>query len=489
MSTTCPLAEPTISAGVSAATTTDDRRRWRALPFLLGGYLTVFAAVTMLNVALPDAQADLGLSNSSRQWVLTIYSLTFGGLHLLGGRIADTIGLRRTVLIGLVGFAGAALLGGLATSGAMLLVARTAQGAAGALVSPASIGLLSTMFGSGRARAKAFGALGTVMGLGTAGSFVVGGWLTDSLSWRWCMLVNVPVVLVAAGGLARLAPADAAASGRRVDIVGAVTITAAVAVLVLGFDRATKHGWRDEWTIGMLVAGVALFVVFVVGLARSHQPLIPLRLVANRTRGAGLLAVFTLATGMFFGFFLITVYLQDVLGYSAMRTGLAFVPFGLSSMAGSRFLTRWSPRMPAAPFLVGGLGSLAAGLALLSQLSSSSTLWTGVVPPMLLLGIGNAAVMVTAQNMMTQGAGADSGVAGAAAGAVQQIGAALGTALLGSIAASATADRYGAAGAADRTSPEWIDALVHGFTRASTVGALILVAGALTAVTLSRGRD
>jgi EmrB/QacA subfamily drug resistance transporter len=464
-----------------------DVRRWQALPFLLGGYMMVFVAVTMLNVALPSAQADLGLSDSSRQWVLTVYSLTFGGLHLLGGRIADVVGLRRALLIGLGGFAASAVLGGIAPNGSLLLGARALQGAAGALVAPAAVGLLSLLFPGGPSRAKAFGILGTVMGVATAASFLVGGWLTDVLSWRWCLLVQAPIVLVAAAGVARTVPSLAATGRRRIDVVGAALITAAAGSLVLGFDRATKAGWGDAWTVTPLVAGVVLLAAFVIGLATSRQPLVPLALVADRRRGAGLLAVFTLAIGMFAAFFFVTVYLQDVLGYSPVRTGLAYVPFGVAAIAASRALAAWSGRLPDPVFLLGGLAAVAASLAMLTGLSASSSYTSGVLAPMLLLGIGGSAVMVTAQNMTTRGAGDDSGVAGAAVGAVQQIGAALGTALLGSIAASAATDHYGAAPPAT-PDPAWIDALAHGFARAAGAGAAILVAGAVIAGLLAGRR-
>lgn len=467
---------------------TDDSARWRALPFLLSGYMMVFVAVTMLNVALPAAQDDLGLSSSARQWVVTVYSLTFGGLHLLGGRIADAVGLRRALLVGLAGFAAAALVGGLAPNGPILLGARALQGAAGALVAPAAIGTLSLLFGGGPARAKAFGILGTVMGVATAGSFLAGGWLTDALSWRWCLLVQAPIVLVAAVGVARTVPEDSTANRRRVDVVGAATITAAAASLVLGFDRATKAGWSDAWTRVALATGVALVVAFVFGLARSRQPLVPLRLVANRRRGAGLLAVFVLATGMFAAFFFVTVYLQDVLGYSPIRTGFAYVPFGVAAIVASRVLTAWSARVPGQVFLLGGLAAVAGSLALLTRLSASSSYVGALLVPMLLLGLGGSAVMVTAQNMTTRDAGADSGVAGAAVGAVQQIGAALGTALLGSIAAAATTDRYGSAGPGAADEPAWLDAMAHGFARASAAGAMILVAGTIVAALLAGGR-
>lgn len=460
MTISLEAARPDQSPAATPEARTADR--WRALTFLLAGYLVVFAAVTMVNVALPAAQDDLGLSDSGRQWILTTYSLAFGGLMLLGGRVGDVLGLRRAVTLGLLGFAAASLLGGLAPNGGVLLAGRALQGLAGALVAPAALALLSVMFPDGDARARAFGALGTVMGLGTAGSFVVAGWLTDAASWRWCLLVNVPIAVAAAAGLARTAPPARRDEHPRIDLWSALTITAGLTALVLAFDQAARREWLDVTTLVLLAVGVALLVAFLLVARRVSTPLFPLRLLADRTRAGAYTAVFFLAVAMFAGMYLITVYLQDELGYSALRTGVAFLPFGAAAMTASRVLATWNGRVRAGITLAGGLVAIASALALLAALRSSSEYVTGVLPGMVLLGIGGTAVMVTASNTATITAGSDAGVASAAVGATQQIGAALGTALLGSIAAS------------------------QGLTRAASVGALLTMAGAVLVVSMTR---
>lgn len=458
---------------------------WLALSFLLTGYLLVFAAVTMVNVALPAAQDDLEMSDAGRQWILTSYSLAFGGLMLLGGRLGDVLGLRRAVTFGLLGFAAAALLGGSANSGGVLLTARALQGVAGAIVAPAALALLSVMFPTGPARARAFGVLGTVMGLGTAGSFIVAGWLTDSASWRWCFLLNAPIAVAAAVGLRRTAPAGLRTNRVRLDLASAGTITGGVTALVLAFDQAARHGWGRSWTLALLTAGVGLLAAFVVVAQRVRSPLLPLDVILQRTRGAAYLAVFVLAIGMFAGLYFLTVHLQNVLGYSALRTGVAFLPFGLSAMAASRALTRWTGRVQTGTMLAAGLFAIASGIALLTRLSTASAYAVGVLPTMLLLGVGGTLVMVTASNAATISAGPDAGVASAAVGATQQIGAALGTALLGSIAVAATRQRYGRAQPATPDAA-WLEAVVHGFTRAAAVGALLVVAGVLVVTVTAR---
>jgi len=488
VTTTAPLSGDPSLADEPIGGTSGADRHGRALPFLLGGYLLVFAAVTMVNVALPSAQADLGMSDAGRQWLLTTYSLTFGGLMLLGGRLGDVLGLRRAVVIGLIGFAAASLLGGLAPNGALLLAGRALQGASGALVAPSGLALLSVMYPAGPGRARAFGVLGTVMGLGTAGSFVAAGWLTDVATWRWCLLVNTPIALVAALGLTRTAPLGTAGERPRVDVLSAVTVTAGLTALVLGFDQAARDRWTAAPTIALLAAGALLVGAFVVVAARVRAPLFPLRLLSVRARATAYAAVFFLAVAMFAAMYFVTVHLQDVLGYSALRTGVAFLPFGVASMAVSRLLAARASRLRTGPTLAAGLVVIAAALALLASVDPSSAYVSGVLPATLLMGAGGTMVMVTASNAATVDAGADAGVASAAVGATQQIGAALGTALLGSIAAAATESRYGG-GRPATIDDGWLEAVSHGLGRAATVGALLTVAGAVVVVAATARRS
>lgn len=455
-------------------------RRWWALGFIVTANLLVYSGVTIMNVALPAAQEDLGLSDPARQWVITIFALTFGGLILLGGRIADTFGLRRSMIAGLLGYAAASVIGASAPASWVLLAARAAQGATGALVAASVLALLSALFPRGNERGTAFGVLGAVMGIGGAGAFIVGGALTE-LSWRWCLMVSAPVALVTALGLSWTVAADSPPRRQRLDLRGAALITAAVAALIVGFDRASQDGWGTETTIVSLLAGVGLLAWFIVAEHRVTGPLLPLAIVTDRTRGAAYVSVFVLGIGMFAGFFLLTSYLQEVRGYSPTRTGMAFLPFGLAAMASSRFVAPALMRRPPVTLLVGGLIATAAALGYLTRLDRTTGYVVGVLPTFVLLGLGATAVMVTASNVATIDAGSHSGVAGGAIGASQQIGAALGTALLGSIATSAS----GAYRRAHDVSPGDLDAAVHGYTRASATGAVLVAIGAVAARLLS----
>lgn len=450
--------------------------RWWALGFVLAGYLSVFAGATIMNVALPVAQADLGLGDSMRQWVVTLYALCFGALMVPAGRLGDLIGLRRCFAIGVTGFAAASLVGGLAWNVPALLVGRALQGAAGGLVAATGLALLSVMFPSGPDRPRAFGVLGTVMGLGTAGSFVVAGALVDGASWRWCLLINIPIAIVVVVGLTRTAPAGTRARGARLDLVGAVLVTAALALLVTGFDRAGVLGWASAVTVALLAAGLCLLLVLACWSRRTSDPLIPPALVADRHRTAAFVAVFLVGIGMFAGMFLLTTYLQGLLGYSALLTGLAFLPFGGTAMLASRLLRSVTGRVPAHVLLGAGLLLAAAALGVFAVLDPSAG-YLGVLPVMVLLGAGGTVVMVTASGLATLGAGSYSGVAGALVNSSQQVGAALGTALLTAVAAAATSGRV-ASGA------DAVAASLHGYGVTGAVGAGLLGIGAAAVLLL-----
>lgn len=451
---------------------------WWALGFILAGYLAVFAGVTIMNVALPAAQADLGFTDPARQWIITAYALCFGALMVPGGRLGDAFGLRRCFIVGMTGFAAASLLAGLAGTIYVLLAGRALQGAFGALVAATGLAMLSVLFPGGPARARAFGVLGMVMGLGTAGSFLLAGALVDSLSWRWTLLVNVPVAAVVIAGLMRTAPSITGRSGERgprLDVVGAIGVTAALALLVAGFDRAGVLGWSNRVTVATLAAGAAMVVLVLNWLRRAEHPLIPPGLVADRQRASAFIAVFVAGIGMFAGIFFLTGYLHDVLGYSALGTGMAFLPFGVGAVAVSHLLgTPRAGRLAPGTALAAGLLTTAAAIAGFALVDPAAG-YVPVIPVMVLLGAGGTAVMVTGAGTATLGAGADSGVAGALANAGQQMGAALGTALLAGVAAGATARH-----ADSRSGPADIEALVHGYALAGSLGAGIIVVAALS---------
>lgn len=461
---------------------TTGMRRWWVLAALTGANLLVFASVTIMNVALPDARSELALSTGAAQLVVTLYSLTFGSLILLGGRVADVLGLRHCLVAGLVGFAAASLLGGLAADGTTLLAGRALQGAAGAFVAATAVSLLSVSFPTGRDRQIAFAALGIVMGIGTAGSFLLAGALVDLLSWRWCLLVNVPLALVVAAGVVRTAPLGPLRVGGRVDLIGAVLICGSLAALVSGLDRVTSWGWQHEGTLVLLAVGLLGLGLFVVVLRRSAQPLVPLHLMADRTRVAAYVSAAFVGVAMFAGMFVLTSYLHEVKDLTPVRIGLAFLPFAAGALVTTWLLPAFRERFSPASVLAAGLTVAAAAIATFPLLGDGASGVIEVLPAMLLLGAGGTMVMITAGDVATAGAGADSGVAGSMVNSAQQVGAALGTALLTTVMNVAMRGEL-ASGASALTST------LAGYARAGVVGALMLaIAAVLVWLVPRRGR-
>ena len=411
-----------------------DVRRWWALGAVATAQLMVGIDLTIVNIALPSMQKDLGLSDPSRQWVITLFALGYGGLLLLGGRMSDLIGRRRALLIGLTGFALASALGGAATGGAMLLAGRGLQGVFGALLTPAVLATLAASFPSPAERGKAFGIYGAVMGSASGLGVLAGGVLTEYLDWRWSMYVNLPIAALAAGGVLYAVPAVQRTSGVRVDVLGAVLATAGLMGVVFGFGRAESDGWGAPATYAPLAAGVVLLAAFLAVQARATSPLLPLRVLKDRKRGGSYLAVFSLAIGMFAALFFLTFYLQTVRHYSPLRAGLSFLPLTVGLMVGVRVVSRLLGRVSVRALICPGMLAIAAGLALLGLLRADSSYWLQVVPVFLLVGLGSGWVLVTANSTATLGAGADSAVAGAMVMTSQQVGASLGTALLSTVA-------------------------------------------------------
>lgn len=472
-----PDGTPSPDTAPRPARSSSAQRRWWALGFVLTGNLAVFAAVTMMNVALPDAQDALGFSDAARSAVVTLYSLFFGAFMLLGGRLADVLGLRRCLTAGLIGFAVASLLGGLAPTAEMLLAARALQGMTGALVAATALAMISVMFPQGAGRARAFAAFGMVMGMGTAASFTLAGALVDGASWRWVMLINTPLALLVALGLVRTAPAAPTAGRSQVGLGSALLVTAALGLLVLGFDRASAVGWAEPLVWVLLVGAAALLAAFAWTLRRSANPLIPPRLLTDRQRLAAFSAVFAVGIGLFAGMYILTTFLQGVLGYSALMTGLAFLPYGLSAIATSQLLSVVSTRVRPGVMLGVGLLIAAAAIASFMLLGPDSTYLTGILPAMLLLAAGGTIVMVAGSNAATLGAGTDSGIASALVNSGQQVGAALGTALLTAIMA-ATTQRH-----IDRVGE--LEATLAGYGHASAVGAGIIATSAIAVLVLT----
>ncbi|MGZ0147928.1 MFS transporter [Kribbella sp. WER1] len=412
-----------------------DVRRWWALGAVAAAQLMVGIDLTIVNIALPSMQQDLGMSDPARQWVITLFALGYGGFLLLGGRLSDLIGRRRALLIGLTGFAAASALGGAATSGSMLLAGRAMQGVFGALLTPAVLATLAASFPLPAERGKAFGIYGAVMGSASGLGVLAGGVLTQYLDWRWSMYVNVPIAALAAAGIVYAVQPAERTAGVRVDVLGALLATAGLMAVMFGFARAESDGWGAPLTYASLGVGVALLAAFLAVQARVRNPLLPLRVLRDRKRGGSYLAVFSLAIGMFAALFFLTFYLQTVRHYSPIRAGLSFLPLTVGLMVGVRAVSRLLAKANVRTLICPGLLTIAAGLALLGLLQPDSSYWLHVMPVFLLVGLGAGWVLVTANSTATLGAGPDSAVAGAMVMTSQQVGASLGTALLSTVAA------------------------------------------------------
>ncbi|MFC8532704.1 MFS transporter [Streptomyces sp. NPDC057249] len=413
--------------------------RWWVLGVIGLAQLMVVLDATIVNIALPSAQQDLGFSDGNRQWIVTAYALAFGSLLLLGGRVADLVGRRVVFLTGLVGFAVASAIGGAAPSFEILVLARALQGLFGALLAPAALSLLTTTFTVPKERAKAFGIYGAIAGAGGAVGLLLGGVLTEYLDWRWCLYVNLIFAFLAFTGGWRLLSAGAPADRPRLDIPGTLLVSAGLFCIVYGFSQAESHAWSSPLTWGFLVAGAVLVTAFAWWQTRAAHPLLPMRVVLDRDRAASFLAMFISGGGMFGVFLFLTYYLQKSLGYSPVSTGLAFLPMVACMIASSMVTTNvLVPRLGPKPIVPTGMGIAAAAMVWLTALDLSSGYAAHVLPPTLCLGIGLGMVFATAMNLATAGVGArDAGVASAMVNTSQQVGGSIGTALLNTLATSA----------------------------------------------------
>lgn len=452
--------------------------RWWPLVVVGLVQLMVVLDATIVNIALPSAQSDLGLSEGERHWVITAYVLLFGGLLLLGGRIADRFGTRRVLLLGLAGFAVASMLGGAALSGEMLFLARGLQGVFAALIAPAALSLLSSTYVDPTERGIAFGVYGALSSGGAAVGLLAGGVLTEVFDWRWCLYVNVPIAVAAFVGAVAAIPRATPRKNTRLDVTGAVLSCAGLTAIVFGFTQAETGGWGDPLVLALLAVGAALMVVFVIAQSRARRPLLPPRILMDRARGGAFIAV-AFSQVALFGFFLfITFYMQTILGYSPLTAGFAFLPLTVATAIGATVLgARLLPRSGPRPLIVSGLLVAAAGMAYLTVLEPATpmvyTLF--LLPGQIAIGLGLGLVMMPAMSTATAGVEAtDTGIASATVNAAQQVGGALGTALLNTIAASVTAAAL-SAGSGQRA------AEVTGYTTGVAVGAGILAATAVAA--------
>ena len=457
-------------------------RRWWALGVIGMIQLLIVTDATVMNIALPSAQTDLGLGDGERHWVITAYVLFFGGALLLGGRIGDRYGTRKVLLGGLVGFGMSSLLAGAAPTGDVLFAARAVQGLTAALVAPAALSLLSSTFPEARERGIAFGVYGAFSSAGAAIGLILGGVLTEYVDWRWCLYVNVPFALVAALG-ARMTMRPAAPRTGRLDVAGAVLSMLGLAAVVLGFAQAESQGWTNPIVIGLLTSGLVLLSLLIRVESNVERPLLPLRILLDRTRGGSFLAV-ALSQIALFGFFLaITYYMQTILDYSPVQAGLAFLPLTAAIALGAGVLAaRLMPRIGPRGLISSGLLLAAAGMGALTQLAIGvdAVYPTLLLPAQIAIGLGIGLVMMPAMSAATTGVElGDMGIASAAVNASQQVGGAMGAALLNTIAATVTAGYL-----ANQTAPDPLEAALAGFISGIAAGAAILAATAVVVFAL-----
>ncbi|WP_416563141.1 MFS transporter [Nocardia testacea] len=478
----------TIDRGPSAQEIPSGRRgshalRWWVLAVLGVAQLMVVLDATVVNIALPEAQRDLGFDDASRQWVITGYALAFGSLLLLGGRLSDLFGRRNTFIIGLIGFSVASAVGGAATNFEMLVAARVGQGVFGALLAPAALSLLTVTFTEPSERAKAFGIFGAVAGTGGAIGLLLGGALTEWASWRWVMFVNLAFAAVALVGAVLLLARHAGGSRPKLDIPGTAVVTAALFGIVYGFSHAESDGWTNPVTLAFLVGGAALLAVFVWLETRVAHPLLPLRIVLDRTRGGAYLAVFVMGIGMFAIFLFLTYYMQLTLGYSPIMTGVAFLPMVAAMIASSTTTpSLLLPKLGPKVVVSGGFAIAALGMAWLTRIGLDTGYTTHILPGLILLGLGLGGAMSTAFQSATSGVRHDdAGVASAMINTSQQVGGSIGTALLSTIAASASSD-YLAGRNPDRLTVA--QSAIESYTTSFTWAAGVFVVGAVVLAVL-----
>jgi EmrB/QacA subfamily drug resistance transporter len=473
-----------------------DQRRWLILGVVGLAQLMIVLDITIMNIALPSAQAALHFNNADRQWVITAYSLSFGSLLLFGGRIGDLFGRKFVFITGLVGFAVASAVGGASVNFAMLVIARACQGAFAALLAPAALSLLTTTFTNPAERNRAFGIYGAIAGGGGLVGLLLGGVLTEYLDWRWCLYVNLLFAVAAGAGavawLSRQRPGGTA----HLDVPGTLLVSGSMFCLVYGFSNAAIHKWGATSTWGFLIAGVVLLIAFAVWQTRASHPLLPPRIVLDRNRGGAYLGVFMVSAGLFGIFLFLTFYLQTVLRYTPVITGLAFLPtVGALMIFAQLSNVVLLPRIGPKPLISIGLLVAAAGMVWLTGIGVHTSYLTAVLGPMVVVGAGVGMSLPPAFNTGTFGVGpSDAGVASATVNVGQQLGGAVGTAVLNTIAISATASFITShltptvatsptAQAALRAS-----AAVHGYTTGFWwTAAIFAVGGVICGLLLRRG--
>lgn len=486
------MTEPTPADSVDESKHTGmqeyDPKRWRALAVIAVAQLMIILDASIVNIAIPDAATDLHIQPADVQWVVTAYTLAFGGLLLLGGRIADYTGRKRTFIIGLIGFAVASGIGGIAPNAAALYAARGLQGAFAALMAPAALSLITVTFVAPKERAKAFGVYGAISGGGAAIGLIVGGVLTEYASWRWCLGVNVPIALIAAAFAVFEVHESKAHGDTSYDIPGAILSTLGLVTLVYGFTEAAKSahpdnpadfsvkGWTAPSTLFFIITALILLAAFVWWESRAKNPLLPLRILKNRNRGGSYLVFLFVGAGLFAMFLFLTFYFQRNLGYSPLKAGFAFLPFSLGIIFAAGAVSQLLPRTGPRPLMIPGLVMAVVGMLWLTQIGQDTSYWTHVFPPMVIMSVGLAGVFIPAASTSLVGVGHhDAGVASAVLNSSQQIGGSLGLALLNTVyATSVTAYLTAHVTSPDQLpsalKPAWLD----GYHTAFIWGAILL---------------
>lgn len=480
------------STGVStppAAPAPTDRRHWITLVVVGLAQLMVVLDATVVNIALPSAQADLGFTDGQRQWIITAYSLAFGSLLLLGGRLSDLMGRKRTFIIGLIGFAAASALGGAAPTFEVLVATRALQGAFGALLAPTALAVLTTTFTIPKERARAFGVFGAIAGAGGAVGLLLGGILTEWLDWRWNLYINVLIAAFALVGAFLYIPRIARSGPRpKLDVPGTLLISGGLFGLVYGFSNAETDGWDSPLTWGMLAAAAVLIAGFVFWQTRASHPLLPLQIVLDRNRGAAYLSVMIAGAGMFGIFLFVTYYLQLTLGYTPIQTGLAFLPMiamlVLAAQLGTNiFVPRFGPKV----LVPIGMTLGVVAMIWLTFLDATSVYVANVMPPLMLMGFAMGTIMPASMQTATLGVDRHfAGVASAMVNTSQQVGGSIGTALLNTLAATAMADYLAAH--APVTPEVGVDAALASYATAYWWGAGFFAVGAVMSALLFRRR-
>jgi EmrB/QacA subfamily drug resistance transporter len=461
-----------------------DPKRWKALAVLGVAYLMVVLDVSIVNVALPSIQLDLGFTTEDLQWVVSGYALTFGGFLLLGGRVGDLLGRRTLFMVGLGLFLVTSLLAGLSTSSEMLIVARLLQGAAGAILSPSVFSIVTVTFAEGAERNKALGILGGIAGSGAAIGVLLGGVLTEYVGWQWIFFVNIPIAAVTLALVPRYVRESRAEGLRRhFDSFGAVTVTASLVLLVFGLTQANRVGWGSAQTIGVFVASAVLMAIFLVNETRSQSPLVPLGIFRRRTLTGANLVGLGLGTMIFGMFFLLSLYMQQVLGYSALKTGFGYLAVALTVVVAAAISQAFVTRLGVKPVLVIGMALLGAGLVYFTQVSAGGSYFGDLLPGFLVIGVGMGFSFVPISIAALAGVqGPEAGLASGLINTSQQIGGALGLALLTTVATTHTSSALDSGTAR----PE---ALTEGFSLGFWVAAGFALVALVTTLVVLRQED